>query len=187
MLSNNAFVPSNWLSRSFPGQCPAHYGRLFRDHRQVRACGRVGLTALLLMAGCSSLPALPAVQVSAVPGGQVAEAVVGTTGPLNPLFEQEDNAQDIDSLVYQGLTRVDGNEQVVGLLASNWQISEDKTGYTFNLRTNDLRAEKIPNPRSGTEHHFKAYRLKSQALKLPGRAKTLIFWLLTISFSSSNM
>jgi hypothetical protein len=54
--------------------------------------------------------------------------------------------------------------QVVGKLT---RIEADTlvAGYTFDLRTNDLRAEKIPNPRSGTEHHFKAYRLRSQALK----------------------
>jgi hypothetical protein len=36
-------------------------------------------------------------------------------------------------------------------------------GYTFDLRTNELKAERIPNPRAGTEHHFVAYRLRSQA------------------------
>ena len=38
-------------------------------------------------------------------------------------------------------------------------------GYTFDLRTNELRAEKVPNPRSGTEHKFVAYRLRSDASK----------------------
>jgi hypothetical protein len=38
-------------------------------------------------------------------------------------------------------------------------------GYTFDLRTNQLNAERIPNPRAGTEHRFTAYRLKSQAPK----------------------
>lgn len=38
-------------------------------------------------------------------------------------------------------------------------------GYSFDLRTNQLNAEKIPNPRKGTEHYFTAYRLKSQADK----------------------
>ena len=38
-------------------------------------------------------------------------------------------------------------------------------GYTFDLRTNELKAEKIPNPRAGTKHRFAACRLKSQAAK----------------------
>ena len=38
-------------------------------------------------------------------------------------------------------------------------------GYSFDLRTNELKAEKVPNPRKGTEHRFIAFRLKSQAAK----------------------
>lgn len=38
-------------------------------------------------------------------------------------------------------------------------------GYTFDLRSNELRADRIPNPRAGVEHRFVAYRLKSQAAK----------------------
>lgn len=37
--------------------------------------------------------------------------------------------------------------------------------YRFDLRTNQLVAERIPNPNAGTEHHFTAYRLRSQAAK----------------------
>jgi hypothetical protein len=38
-------------------------------------------------------------------------------------------------------------------------------GYTFDLRTNELKAERIPNPQAGTEHRFVAYRLANQAVK----------------------
>lgn len=38
-------------------------------------------------------------------------------------------------------------------------------GYTFDLRTNELKAERVPNPKAGTEHRFVAYRLKSQGAK----------------------
>lgn len=38
-------------------------------------------------------------------------------------------------------------------------------GYTFDLRTNHLKAETVPNPRAGTEHNFIAYRMKSQTAK----------------------
>lgn len=38
-------------------------------------------------------------------------------------------------------------------------------GYTFDLRTNELKAENVPNPRAGTEHRFVAYRLRSQGAK----------------------
>jgi hypothetical protein len=45
---------------------------------------------------------------------------------------------------------------------------ESKTlvvGYTFDLRTNELKAERIPNPNAGDKHSFVAYRLKSQTDK----------------------
>ena len=35
-------------------------------------------------------------------------------------------------------------------------------GYSFDLRTNDLTSETIPNSSAGKEHHFTAYRLKDQ-------------------------
>ncbi len=38
-------------------------------------------------------------------------------------------------------------------------------GYSFDLRTNTLTAEKKPNPNAGKEHHFVAYRLQSQGSK----------------------
>ena len=38
-------------------------------------------------------------------------------------------------------------------------------GYTFDLRTNELKAEMIPNPSAGTEHKFIAYRLIGQSSK----------------------
>lgn len=38
-------------------------------------------------------------------------------------------------------------------------------GYTFDLRTNELRAERVTNPNADTEHSFIAYRLTSQTAK----------------------
>jgi peptide/nickel transport system substrate-binding protein len=109
----------------------------------------VGLAALLTVAGCD-LP-IHADQLIArpgpAPGGSVTEAVVGTIGPLNPLFEQEENATDIDSLIYQGLTRVEDGprngmvadgERVVPLLANSWHVSPDLLSYVVDLR-NDVR------------------------------------------------
>jgi peptide/nickel transport system substrate-binding protein len=62
------------------------------------------------------------------------EAVAGTAGPLNPLFEQGVNEKEIDSLVYQGLTTINQRQQVVGLLAKGWTLSQDGLTYTFDLR-----------------------------------------------------
>jgi hypothetical protein len=38
-------------------------------------------------------------------------------------------------------------------------------GYNFNIRTNELKSNRIANPLAGTEHKFVAYRLVSQASK----------------------
>jgi peptide/nickel transport system substrate-binding protein len=77
----------------------------------------------------------PTAKLVPAQGGSVVEALYGGfPGPLNPLFEAEDNARDIDSLVYQGLTSVQGDQSVSPLLARSWSISDDRLGYTFELR-----------------------------------------------------
>jgi peptide/nickel transport system substrate-binding protein len=103
-----------------------------------RISGGAALTVLLLLSACQSLPALPIARTGPVSGGQVVEAVVGTTSLLNPLFEDGANEHDIDSLIYQGLTTINSRQQVVGQLAKSWTMSPDGLAYTFTLR-NDVR------------------------------------------------
>lgn len=75
----------------------------------------------------------------------------GTTG-LMTLIVPESFAAPQDRFQQVGtLVRIEAAELVVG--------------YTFDLRTNELKAERVPNPRAGTEHRFAAYRLKTQAEK----------------------
>jgi peptide/nickel transport system substrate-binding protein len=101
--------------------------------------GAAALAALLLLSACqSALPTLPIAGMGPVAGGQVVEAVVGTPGPLNPLYEQGANEREIDSVIYQGLTTINARQQVVGLLARSWTVSPDGLTYTFTLRT-DVR------------------------------------------------
>src|SRR5205807_2643547 len=104
---------SSWSSLSRTSGSRRTAGELIPRRRRASASL---LTALaLIVCGCSaSVPSLPTPGVGPVSGGQVAEAVVGTFVTLNPLFEQEVNGTEIDSLVYQGLTTVAGNQQVVG-------------------------------------------------------------------------
>ncbi len=72
------------------------------------------------------------------------EAIVGEAGTLNPLFAAEDNARDIDSLVYQGLTRMDANQSAVPLLASRISLSDDGLTYTLRLRSDVHWADGAP-------------------------------------------
>lgn len=67
-------------------------------------------------------------------GGSLTEAVVGTVGTLNPLFADNDNSRDADSLIYRGLITVDANEAVVPDLAKSLAVSPDQLSYTVTLR-----------------------------------------------------
>jgi peptide/nickel transport system substrate-binding protein len=96
--------------------------------------------ALLAVAACQPIATVP----KPARGGTAVEALVGTPGALNPLFEQDDTTRDVDSVIYQGLTTVDANQRVVGLLASDWSISPDHLTYTFNVRTNVKWADGQP-------------------------------------------
>jgi len=96
--------------------------------------GAAALAVLLLLSACEgAIPVLPIARTGPVTGGQVVEAVAGTAGPLNPLYEQGVNEKEIDGLVYQGLTTVNPKQQVVGLLAKSWTVSTDGLTYTFEL------------------------------------------------------
>ncbi len=111
----------------------------FRRHR-IQPSKRPGgtrrlagaLGAVIILSACQV--SLPAGQIVPVRGGSVSEALVGSAGSLNPLFELEDNARDIDSLIYQGLTTVDANQDVVPVLAKSWTLSDDRLNYTFEIR-----------------------------------------------------
>lgn len=96
--------------------------------------------AILFLAACQPIATLP----KAASGGTAVEALVGSPGPLNPLFEQDDTTRDVDSVIYQGLTTVDANQNVVGLLASDWAISPDHLTYTFNIRSGIKWADGYP-------------------------------------------
>jgi len=74
----------------------------------------------------------------------------GTTG-LMTLILPEDFGKDARYQEVGSLTRVEAETLVVG--------------YNFNLRTNELLAECVPNPSAGVQHIFVAYRLKGQTSK----------------------
>jgi peptide/nickel transport system substrate-binding protein len=103
----------------------------------------LALVLLVLVAGCRT-PSLLTQKPRATRGGSITEALVGTPGTLNPLFAQEDNARDIDHLIYQGLTTVGANQEPEPLLARSWVLSADRTTYTFSLRGGVRWADGVP-------------------------------------------
>jgi peptide/nickel transport system substrate-binding protein len=86
--------------------------------------------AVVVLMGCQPVATAPKPQR----GGSAVEALVGAPGTLNPLFESDASTHDVDSVIYQGLTTVDAQQNVVGLLASDWTISPDHLTYTFTMR-----------------------------------------------------
>lgn len=86
--------------------------------------------AALALAACQPVATVP----KPARGGTAVEALVGQADVLNPLFAANDSSRDVDSLIYQGLTTVDAQQNVVGLLARDWSISPDHLSYTFDLR-----------------------------------------------------
>src|SRR6266851_3668090 len=99
-------------------------------------------------------------------GGTAVEALVGRAGVLNPLFEADDSARDVDSLIYQGLTTVNAEQNVTGQLATDWFISIDHLTYTFNMRTGVKWADGQPFTRDDVLFTF--HVLQDLEYTLPG-------------------
>ncbi len=63
------------------------------------------------------------------------EAVVGKPQLINPLFAQYNQVdQDAVGLLFNGLTRDDGQGNLVPDLATDWQVSPNQLVYLFKLR-----------------------------------------------------
>lgn len=84
----------------------------------------------------------------------------GTTGLMTLIVPANMKADDRFKSVGR-LERVEADSLVVG--------------YSFDLRTNELLAESVPNPRARTTHKFVAYRLKSQSSKKVTMAESKAF------------
>ncbi len=70
-------------------------------------------------------------------GGTYVEGVVGQPVFLNPLLSGfERPGQELCSLIFSGLTRLNGRGEVEPDLANDWEISDDALSYTFHLRAN---------------------------------------------------
>ncbi|HKW69603.1 MAG TPA: peptide ABC transporter substrate-binding protein [Candidatus Dormibacteraeota bacterium] len=95
---------------------------------------------MLAVAACQPVATVP----KPARGGTAIEALVGQPTVLNPLFEANESTRDVDSLIYQGLTSVDSQQNVVGVLASDWSVSADHLTYTFNMRDNVKWADGQP-------------------------------------------
>jgi peptide/nickel transport system substrate-binding protein len=137
-----------------------------RVRARDRVAGIAVAVALLALAGCQPIATVP----KPARGGTAVEALVGGPSALNPLFEQDDSTRDVDSVIYQGLTTVDSNQNVVGLLASDWFVSPDHLTYTFNIRTGVMWAD--GKPFTAADVLFTFHVLQDPEYQQPGA----VFW-----------
>jgi peptide/nickel transport system substrate-binding protein len=76
-------------------------------------------------------------KVAPATGSSYTEGLVGTPKLINPLYASlNDVDQDLASLVYAGLVRVNAARQIVPDLAESWTVSSNQREYTFVLRKN---------------------------------------------------
>ncbi len=79
-------------------------------------------------------------------------------------FALTEGTTGLMTLIIPDNMKPDSRYQEVGRLV---RIEADTlvVGYAFDLRTNELKAERVPNPTAGVEHKFIACRLYGQASK----------------------
>ena len=95
----------------------------------------VGVLLLVAVLGLSMYN----VAVTYVPaqGGIFREGVAGEPLSINPLLDSSETDNDLTTLLFRGLTRIDERSRVVGDLAESWTITND-TEYTFRLKPDQL-------------------------------------------------
>ena len=104
--------------------------------RYLRWQAAIALLGILLLAALLSYAAYNFTTVT-VPdrGGTFVEGVAGNPQYLNPLLSQNNDVDsDLTALLFNGLTRLDEQGNVVPDLAGEWTISPDGLTYDFKLR-----------------------------------------------------
>ena len=97
--------------------------------RWAKLAALLAVFALIVPLGVSAIPA------AAQDGGKVLR-VHHSTYPdvVDPQKSSYTNEIDILALAYEGLTRLDDNQQLVPAAAESWEFNEDGTVLTFHLR-----------------------------------------------------
>ena len=78
-------------------------------------------------------------------GGEYIEGIVGQPQHLNPVISPSNTTdEDMVQLIYSSLLKYDNNGKLQNDLAESYEISEDKTTYTFHLRQGVLWHDNTP-------------------------------------------
>lgn len=77
------------------------------------------------------------VTIQPTSGGIYTEALIGSFGRLNPLFDLNNMVdRDVDRLLFSGLMRFDSRGTPQADLAESWAVSSDGTIYNVTIRPN---------------------------------------------------
>lgn len=99
----------------------------------IVALALVAIAGLLLSQQPQLLPGVEP-EEAPVTGGVYTEALIGSFGRLNPLFDFVNPAdRDIDSLIFSSLIKFDHRGLPQGDLADSWGISQDGKTYNFSI------------------------------------------------------
>lgn len=71
-----------------------------------------------------------------VPGGLYSEGLVGTFTNANPLYATGRVNNAVSKLLFAGLFKYDAKNNLIGDLATDWQVDKTGTTYTVRLRPN---------------------------------------------------
>ena len=100
----------------------------------------VALTSVTVLAGCGAKDSPDS--GGGQRGGKVTKpdndlviAIEGSVSSLDPHNISDTNAISATRGMYETLIGFDDKQEMVGLLAEDWEVSEDSKTYTFNLRS----------------------------------------------------
>lgn len=101
----------------------------------LKAVGGAGIASVALTtSGAATLTADGVSAQQASQGGTLRVAQQSDVGQLDPHRTQDAPTLRILNNVYETLTRIDGDLRPVGRLASEWEVSDDGTEWTFTLQ-----------------------------------------------------
>lgn len=109
----------------------------FKVKKRLLSMLMVAFTAVSVLAGCGSSSGKDPNQGggAAAPDNDLVIAIEGSVSTLDPHNASDTNGISATRAMYETLIAFDENQEMVGLLAEDWEISEDGLTYTFNLRS----------------------------------------------------
>jgi peptide/nickel transport system substrate-binding protein len=90
-------------------------------------------------------------------GDMIIRGSIGDASVLLPVLAADSASSDINGLIYNGLVKYDKDLNIVGELASDWDISEDNLTIRFYLRKDVKWQDGTPFTSKDVEYTYKVY------------------------------